>query len=176
MLHSTLFLRTFNVGTRKSPPLPCPARPQPRSRPGPRSRTCPPCPLLPSPARVRHLRPNFSLSTVFLLGNSFFFPRHAGFFPHKKEIGQGKNLARREKFGQREKLTALKRIYTQRRAAHNVVPRHLVELQPSAYTMLRKSLQLSQISMLTLTVTPSRGSFGFFRITSFGCCGMSAAA
>ena len=30
------------------------------------------------------------------------------------------------------------------------------------YKMLHKSWQLSQISMQTLTVTPSRGSFGFF--------------
>ena len=33
------------------------------------------------------------------------------------------------------------------------------------FKMLHKSLQLSQISMRTLTVTPSCGSFGFFHIT-----------
>ena len=125
----------------RSPPLPGPARPLPRSRPGPRSRPCPSCPLLPSPAQVRHLRPNFSLSTVFL-------PGHTVFFPHiRKKSGKGKIRQQGKNSVQKGKLTALKRLYTQRRAAQNVVPRHLVELQPSAYTILRKSLQLSQISL-----------------------------
>ena len=42
------------------------------------------------------------------------------------------------------------------------------------YTMLHKSRQLSQILIHTLTVTHSRGSFSFFRITSSGCCAAAA--
>ena len=102
----------FYVGTRTSPtpgpaPAPIPARPAiPARHPGP------PLPARSSPA-VRHLQPNFSLNTVF-------FPEHTG---------------SREKFGTKgeNSLAALKRPCTSRRAAprraaQNVVPRHLVEL------------------------------------------------
>ena len=52
-----------------------------------------------------------------------------------------------------------------RRAAphRTLCPGIMLKCRLRMYTMLHKSLQLSQISMLTLTVTPSRRAFGFFR-------------
>ena len=44
------------------------------------------------------------------------------------------------------------------------------------YTTLHKSLQQSQTSMLTLTLTPACGSSCFFCTTSSRCCGMIPAA
>ena len=106
------------VGTRTSPrppparpgfsPHPCPARhPGPVRHPGP---------------AVRHLRTNFSWDQ-----NRFFFGTYR-IFPSSEET-MGKIGTNGE-----NPLTALKQPCPPRSTAQNVVPRHLLGLQPSACT------------------------------------------
>ena len=163
--HSSIFLSTFlSRNTHVTPP----ARPEPGQHPCPAplpchlARPCPPCPLWPS--QVLHLQPNFSLSTV-----TVFFLRHQGFFPCVRQ--RGKDSVQKEK--------------THLLCWSSFAPRSVQYISCAQetcwaaascmYTMLHMSWQLSQISMLTLTVTPSYGFFCFFHITSSGCCCCSAA-
>ena len=145
-------------------PPPPPGSAQPPSRHGPPSRPGPPGPLQPSdPAPA----------TEFARAQYRFFSGHTGFFPRVRE--QSKNSVQKEK--------SLRKLTYWIAVTSPAVPRR-TELRAQApcwtaafcmYRMLHKPRQLSQISMRTLTVIPSRGSFGFFRITSSGCCGISAA-
>ena len=159
-LHSRLLIRTFYVGKRTSPAPPPPARPGPQWPPIPARPAILARPSLPAPAQRSGICDRIfpGLSTVF-------FSRHTGFFPHVRG-NKGKIRYKRRKLNYCIEVTLPAK---QPRAAHNVVSRHLVELQPSACTQCCISHSNCPKSQNTLTVTPSRESFGFFGITSSWC-------
>ena len=151
----------FYVGTRTSPHLPCPALPPPPFLP---------CPCLhPGPADIP-ARHSLSAPAQRTCNCYLIFPS-APFFSFSHE-------GRRENFGTKgeNSLTALKQP-CQSHCAAPCRTEHCAQASCCSfcmYTMLHTSLQLSQISIETLTETPSCGSFCFFRITSSWCCSAAA--
>ena len=118
-----------------SPALPGPGPP---FRPGQPSLPGPPCPLQPScPAPA----------TDFSLAQYRFFPWTYQIFPSREGT--------REKIGTKGELTsciAATLPAAPRRAAQNVVPRNLVEMQPSACTQF----SISHGSLSKSQYTPSQ--------------------
>ena len=112
------------------------------------------------------LRPSGPVPATEFSHYRFFSWAHRIFFQ-----GTGKKIVTKGK----DSLTALKRPCPPRSAAR-CSQKSCWAAAFCMYTMLHKSLQLSQILMLTLTMTPSRGSFGLFCIVSSRCYCISAAA
>ena len=148
--HSSLFLRTYtHEHARPSAPQPCPALSCPCPHPA-----LPALPSLSAPAKQ-----SGTCNWIFPGLSTVFFSGHIEFFPRVREWG--KNSV------QKEKIHLLHWSDLARCAAphRTLCPGILLSsslLRPfCTYIMLHKSRQLSQISMLTLTVTLSRGSFCF---------------
>ena len=141
-LHTFLCRNTHPPGSARPSPHPCPAL---QARSG-RSLSC-------------------TCDRIF--ASVLFFPGTCEIFPHVREQWRGKKFC----FGKRRKLTSW--IEATLPTALRLTERYAHATCWAAafcmYTMVHKSQQLSQIWMLTLTVTASCGSFGFFRITSSGC-------
>ena len=146
--------------THVPPHTPGRARPQPPSLTGPPSR---PSPLGPLRPRGQALAAKFFQGSV-----PFFFRDIPDFTLASRNEGKIRYKRRKLTYCIEATLPAVPRRTERRAQASCWVAAFCM------YTMWHKSLQLSQISMLTLTVTPSSKSLGFFRITSSWCPGAAA--